>query len=99
MSSPLNLQFVFGIFTSLLIAGAWWYIALRLPYYWLLYALAILSTIGAVISIVITVVLQSHGPYALMAPLSLLHTAVAVLDAILYVAFAAWITSGTKSGT
>jgi hypothetical protein len=99
MSAPLNFQLVFGVLTSLVIAGAWWYVALRLPFHWILYALAVTATIGTFISFGIIVLVQSHQSLVLLSPLSYLQTLVGVLDAGLYVVFAAWITSGTKPNT
>jgi hypothetical protein len=81
------------------IAGAWWYIALRLPFYWITYALAMLATIGTFISLAIIVLMQTHQSFVLLSPLSYLRTGVGILNAILYIAFAAWITSGTKTNT
>ncbi len=97
MHSPFALQFASGILAGLLIAGSWWYIALRLPYHWVLYALAMMATIGTAISIAIAVLVQAHQSLNLIAPLSQLRTGVGVLDAIFYIAFAGWITSRAKS--
>ncbi len=98
MYSPLTLQFAFGILASLLVAGGWWYIALRLPYHWLLYGLALLATIGTLISIALAMVLEAHQSLALVGPLSKLRTAVGVFDSILFVAFAGWLTSRAPVG-
>jgi hypothetical protein len=97
--APLNLQFLLGICSSIVVAGAWWYIALRLPFYWITYALALLATVGAFISLAIVVLIQTHQSLALVSPLSYLRTGIGVFDALLYIAFAAWITSGTRPNT
>jgi hypothetical protein len=97
--TPINLQFVVGILSSILVAGAWWYIALRLPYHWITYGLAILATAGAFTSLGIVVLIESHQSLVLLPPLSYLRTAVGLLEAALYIAFAAWITSGTKANS
>jgi hypothetical protein len=98
-TAPLNLQYLLGIFSSVIIAGAWWYIAVRLPFHWITYALAVLATAGAFVSLGILVLVQGHQSLILVSSLAFLRTGLGVLNALLYVAFAAWITSGTKPNT
>ncbi|MEO8053470.1 MAG: hypothetical protein ABI833_23980, partial [Acidobacteriota bacterium] len=99
MRSPLIFQFAVGILTSMLVAGSWWYVAVRLPYHWVLYALAMLATIGAVISVGMVVTLQSHANQFLIPLLSQLRTGISLLEGILYVLFAVWITSRARSAS
>jgi hypothetical protein len=99
MSTPLSFQLLFGIFASMVVAGAWCYIAVRLPFHWITYALALVATAGAFLSLGIVVLAQSHQSLILVSSLAFLRTGLGVLNALLYVAFAAWITSGTKTNS
>ncbi len=56
-----------------------------------------MATVGVVTSIGLAVLFESHQSHNLIGPVSQLRTGVGVLDAILYIFFAGWITSRVQT--
>jgi hypothetical protein len=103
MSFLNSLQLGLSVVTSSIVAGAWWYIAFRLSYHWVLYALAFVSSLVVLLTVAFLGISMSgpmHTAPMMMQLFGLLGFArlvVSILLAILYVIFAAWITSRAKT--
>jgi hypothetical protein len=93
MSNAYQIQATIGIVTSGIIAGAWWYAALRLSSYWILYALAMVATLLTLLSATLFFLVQSRAQPALLPAISHVQILLRVLDAALYVVFAGWLLS------
>jgi hypothetical protein len=79
------------------IAGAWWYAAFRLSSHWILFALAIIATIGLILTAAIIFLAQSRQFQSYLTPLSDLRTILAVLEAGAYVIFVDWLVARVKA--
>lgn len=75
------------------IAGCWWFVAIRLQKYWFLYAIAALATVGPLLSSGMAVLAQimPRGSGASMLGMTHVWTVVSISNAILFVLFATWL--------
>jgi hypothetical protein len=82
---------VIALGMSAFIAGCWWFAAIRLRRYWFVYGLAIVNTLFLLISGDTIFIAQSSG--SLVSLLALLHfrAILAVVEALLFVAFICWL--------
>jgi hypothetical protein len=80
-----------SVVASAVVAGGWWYAAIRLQRHWFLYSLAAVATVGTLISAGI-IFLAGSGK-SLIPLLELLHiqSIVAVVDALLFLVFVCWL--------
>lgn len=93
MNTPYNLQIIFGIVATMVVAGSWWYAAFSLSDQWILYALAVVATIGWLLSGAIILLAQTHQSAASLALISQFRGVVGLFNAALYVVFASWLVS------
>lgn len=80
------------LLASAVIAGCWWFAAIRLQKYWVLYALAAVATIGPLLSsgMVFISQMMPRGSSSIAA-LSHIWVALTIFDAVLFVLFASWL--------
>jgi hypothetical protein len=76
---------------SAVIAGCWWFAAVRLRRHWFLYGLAAIATTGTVITAGIICVAQSGNSLVPVVTLSRIQPILGVAEAILYVFFVCWL--------
>src|SRR5689334_8636378 len=79
------------LFVGIIIAGCWWFAAIRLQKHWILYAIAIMTTIGPILSASMIALTQVSGNGASYSMFSVLSTLLAIANAVLYVIFAGWL--------
>jgi hypothetical protein len=94
-----HLQLYSGVVSGLIVAAAWWYVAIRLSYHWVLYALAIVATVAAVLFLAFALLtltpqpMRSYPVMHLLSLLGILRVGISLVNAALYIIFAGWITS------
>src|SRR4051795_4035720 len=86
-----QVQMVVGLISACVIAGAWWYAALRLSYHWILFALAIVASVTAMLSLAFFALMLSPSTNSLIGMVSHFHIVVNIAEAVLYVIFAGWL--------
>jgi hypothetical protein len=86
-----QIETVIRLFVGIIIAGCWWFAAIRLQKHWILYAIAIIATIGPVLSASMIALTQVSATGASYSMFSVLQTLLAVTNAVLYVIFAGWL--------
>jgi hypothetical protein len=86
------------LLASITIASCWWFAAIRLQKHWILYALAIITTVGPLLSGSMIAMTQmsgsSSGSFTFF---SAIQTLLALTTAVLYIVFAGWLVSFARS--
>ena len=86
-----QIQMVVSLLTSLIIAAAWWYAALRLSSHWVLFALAIVASVSALLALAFLLLVQTPATNSILPAISHLHILVNIADSVLYIIFAGWL--------
>ena len=86
-----QIQMVVSLLASLIIAGAWWYAALRLSSHWVLFALAIVASISALLALAFLLLMQTPATNTILPAVSHMHILVNIADSVLYIIFAGWL--------
>jgi len=79
------------LLASAVIAGCWWFAAIRLQKYWLLYAIAALATIGPLLTAGIMFMAQISPRGSSIEAFSHFWTLLVIGDAVLFFLFAGWL--------
>lgn len=82
---------------SAVIAGCWWFAAIRSQKHWILYALAAVSTIGPLLTAGMVFAAQISPRGSSMEGISHLWTLLTIVDAVLLVIFAGWLVRVARS--
>lgn len=79
------------------IAGCWWFAAIRLQKHWILYAIAATSTIGPLLTAGMVFMAQISPRGSSMEGISHGWTLLSIADAVLFVIFAGWLVRFVRS--
>jgi len=91
MNASEHIETLVGLLTSAVIAGAWWFAAIRFRRQGLLYGLAVVATIGTLLSFAIALVVDFSTRIDTMHTLLHFQPVCDIADAVLYILFVCWL--------